>query len=70
MYKPLLKIKGKIYPPACARAYWEERLSFKLNDCYNEIYKQVKPKLKDLLKDKKWTKCERMILESWDEDQD
>jgi hypothetical protein len=65
MYEPPLKTKGEIYPPAGAREYWEERLGMKLEGCYEKIYETVKPKLKDLLKLDKWTKCERRILESW-----
>jgi len=52
-------------PPETCRKYWEEKLGMKLNSCYSNIEKQVKPKLKTLLKRKTWTKCERRILESW-----
>ena len=47
------------------RKYWEERLGFKLEKCYDEIEKQIKPLLPELLKRTDWTECERMILESW-----
>lgn len=66
-YWPPFTVRGRIYPTADARPYWEERLGMKLNGCYDKIYEQIKDKLPRLLRLKKWTKCERMILESWQE---
>lgn len=64
VYPPPFETEGRIIPPPAARSYWEERLGFKLADCY-DIPAQVAPKLPKLLKRKGWTKCERRILESW-----
>jgi hypothetical protein len=56
---------GKIYPPEQACKYWQERTGLKLIGCYNEIEKENKKEIAELLKLDKWTKCERRILESW-----
>ena len=65
VYEPPFKIIGKILPPKTTRLYWEERLNIKLDGCYNEIEKQIKPLLPKILKRTDLTRCERRILESW-----
>src|SRR3990167_6323399 len=64
-YEPPFKTEGKILHPITCRTYWEERTDIALLGCYNGIEKTIKPRLPDLLKLDKWTKCERRILESW-----
>jgi len=63
----ILQIKGFIYPTMLSREYWEERLGIKLEGCYSEIQKIVKPHLTDWLKSDKWTPTERWILTNWHE---
>ena len=65
-YEPPFVTKGKIYPTVSSRDYWSERLGIDLTDkCYKNIAELIVPKIPELLKLDKWTKCERRILESW-----
>ena len=70
-YKPPFEVEGKIYPSFQCRSYWNERLEeFKIKfetECYDKIEEIITPRIPELLKSKKWTECERMILESWRE---
>ena len=69
MNAPTFKIEGRIYPPSDTRDHWAERLSrFKIaigDSCYDPIWKQIKPKIKQVLDWDGWSLCERQILESW-----
>ena len=68
VYEPPFQTKGKIYPPITTRKFWQERLkqwNVDLSGCYTQIQKEIQPKLKQILKFKRWSKCERRVLESW-----
>lgn len=65
VYPPPFATTGRIYPPADARLYWEQRTGLRLAGCYDDIFEAVGPKVSALLKRNDWTDCERRILESW-----
>ena len=65
VYEPPFATKGKIYPPESCKNYWSERLGLQIDGCCSKIEEEVAPLLVELLKQDKWTKCERRILESW-----
>ena len=69
MNAPTFQIEGRIYPPAETCHHWAERLGrFKIavgDSCYEPIWNQIKPKIKQVLDWDGWSLCERMILESW-----
>jgi hypothetical protein len=55
-----------ILPQPWQKDYVEERLGIEINCCYDEVIEELKPKVKKLLKLKKWLPIERMMLESID----
>jgi len=65
VYDPPFETEGKIYPTEQARSYWECRLGLELKGCYEEIEKQIKPLIPEILARTDLTKCERRIIESW-----
>ena len=72
MSAPKFEIEGRIYPPACARDHWAERLArFNIvagDACYDAVWERIKPKMREVLAWDGWSACERMILESWADD--
>jgi hypothetical protein len=73
VYEPPLKTIGRIYPTTSTRDFWAEKLQpfgviIRGRDCYDTIFAKVKPKAKEILECKNFTKCERRILASWLED--
>ena len=49
----------------CYREYWQSRLGMNLSEgCVDEIIAKVRPELPKLLRSRKWTPVERLMLES------